>query len=277
VRKKIVYLGGMFAIFAAVAIMIYLGLIDLPSFWTQLAATLIPTALVLGYLAFKTEIDDWINSIKNKKQETFLYNKIKSTMVKTIPTIQEQKLTRIPPSIKNGISHYENRSQLPFYDMISKAEQSIEMSAMTFTISILSHYNILKGILSRKVHITFLLQSPDSSSIATQREIYYGSRDLDEQIRKSLGLLCDLKKEFKDLVIIRLYHSLSKHSITIIDRDNPDKAWIQVESRLVGSDTNSRPIDVAYRKENEAFFNQYSAEYTSLLNDSKPYECRSTF
>jgi hypothetical protein len=159
----------MFAIFAAVAIMIYLGLIDLPSFWTQFAATLRLTALVLGYLAFKTEIDNWINSIKNKKQETALDNKVGFTMVETVPTVQEQKLTRITPSIKNGISHYENRSQLTFYDMISKAEQKIGMSAITFTISMLSHYRILKGILSRKVRITFLLQNPDSSSIATQR------------------------------------------------------------------------------------------------------------
>jgi uncharacterized short protein YbdD (DUF466 family) len=50
----------MFAIFAAVAIMVWQGLIDLPSFWTQLAAGLVSTASVLGYLAFKTEINSWI-------------------------------------------------------------------------------------------------------------------------------------------------------------------------------------------------------------------------
>ena len=57
---------------------------------------------------------------------------------------------------------------------------------------------------------------------------------------------------------IRLYDSLSEHSLVIIDRNNPDKAHLHVENRPVGSDSNSRPIDIIYRKENEDVFNQYT-------------------
>ncbi len=53
----------------------------------------------------------------------------------------------------------------------------------------------------------------------------------------------------------------------------PNKAWIQIESHLPTSDSNSRSISVAYEKDNHTFFNQHSNEYDELLNGSKPYEC----
>lgn len=190
--------------------------------------------------------------------------------------VGETKPLLTQPITNNGIQHYENRSQLPFDEMISKAEQKVEMSAITFRILTLSYYKILRGILSRRVHITFLLLSPESSSISVQREIYHAAYDLEKQIRDSLEELCKLRREFKDLIEIRLYHSLSEHSIIIIDRDNPDKAWIKIESRPVGSDSNSRQSDVAYRKDNQTFFEEHCREYDLLLQHSKRYECHST-
>lgn len=62
----------------------------------------------------------------------------------------------------------------------------------------------------------------------------------------------------------------------IVDRNKRDNAWIHVESRPVGSDSDSRPSDVAYRKENETFFDRYSSEYDVLLNNSELHECNST-
>jgi hypothetical protein len=160
--------------------------------------------------------------------------------------------------------------------MISKVEQTVEMSAITFRILTLSHFRLLRGILSTRVHMTFLLLTPDSSSVSIQREIYHASKDLDQQIRASRKILCKLRKEFGNLVEIRLYDSLSEHSLVIIDKNNADKAHLEVESRPVGSDSNSRPIDIIYRKENEDLFNQYTKEYDILLNNSRSYECAST-
>jgi hypothetical protein len=180
------------------------------------------------------------------------------------------------PSIKDGIYHYQNRTQFPFDEMISRAERNVEMAAITFTITTLSDYNILKGILSRKVRLTCILLNPDSSSLSIQSKIYHRSEDLKEQIQKSLGILCDLKKKFNDLVEIRLYNTISETSIVIIDRGNPEKAWIQAEMRPVGSDSNSRPIDVAYRKDNPVFFDEHLRYYNDLFGLSKHYECHST-
>lgn len=52
----------MTAIFVVVIIMALLGMIHLSDLWTQVAASLLTTALVLGYLAFKPEIDKWLDS-----------------------------------------------------------------------------------------------------------------------------------------------------------------------------------------------------------------------
>jgi len=81
---------------------------------------------------------------------------------------------------------------------------------------------------------------------------------------------------FNDLVEIRLHDSISANSIIIIDRDHPDKAWMQVESHPIGSDSGSRPIKGAFGKDNPGFFNEYLNEYDHLLNGSKIYECRPT-
>jgi len=145
------------------------------------------------------------------------------------------------------------------------------MSAVAFRIMTLNNYNTLKGLLSRKVSITFLLLKPTSK--VDQSMVYHGSKNLKQHILESLEELCELKRQFNDLVDIRLYDAVSAHSIIIIDRDDHDKARIQVELHPTGSDSGSRPINVAYEKDNQAFFYQYSKEYDELLNGSEPYEC----
>jgi hypothetical protein len=217
---------------------------------------------------FKDRIDSWFN----KNDIKISHSPPKKAVIPNV-SIPESKPIVPESRIKNGIQHYENRSQLPFNEMVYKAADSIEMLGITFRIVTYANYDVLKGLLSRKVHITFLLSNPDSSSIDVQKKMYHGSEDLREQIQGSLETLCKLKNEFKDLVEIMLYDSISQHSIIIIDRDDKDNAWIRVESRPVGSDSDSRPSDVTYRKENQTFFDQYSSEYDILLNNSELYKC----
>jgi hypothetical protein len=257
-------------VIAALFTLLPFSIQDLPSGWKF--APIIIAGVILSLTVH--------HSRRNKSNNVKLPIKLRWTQftrARRVPEINlhedNAKKIRPEPSIKNGIQHYENRSQLSFDEMISKAERTVEISAITFRIATLSNYNTLKGILSRKVHLIFLILNPDSTSISIQREIYHGSEDLKEQIQKSLQILCDLKNKFNDSVDIRLYDSISTHSTTIIDRENPDEAWIQVESRPVGSDPNSRPIDVAYRKENTGFFNEHLKEYDILFEASKIYDC----
>jgi hypothetical protein len=130
----------------------------------------------------------------------------------------------------------------------------------------------LKGLVSRKVSITFLLLKPDAK--IDQSTLYHESKDLKQHIEESMEELCKLKRQFGELVDIKLYDSLSEHSIIMIDRDDRDERWMQVELHVIGSDPNSRPIHPAYEKDNQAFFYQHSKEYEKLLNESKPNKCR---
>jgi hypothetical protein len=100
---------------------------------------------------------------------------------------------------------------------------------------------------------------------------------LKELIQKTLDLLCKEKEklplENKGNLIIKTYNSLVSHSIIVIDLDNSANAWIKVEERPVGSDSNSRPSDAAFKKLDEDYFRKSLDQYNTLLNISKESKC----
>jgi hypothetical protein len=282
--RTLIGIASIIAIIIGIILLgILVGGINLADYVTQTAVGL--TLLGFGilywtirpYLARRLDSKIHLSmALKHTKQQ-----ESKGTFIKQggfrlpaeIPQIKQETSTISQPPLIEGKRHYENRSQLPFDEMVYKVERRLEMSAITFRIMTYAYHGVLKRILSRRVHITFLVLNPDSWSTSIQRKIYHGGEDLEDQIQKSLKILCELKKEFNDLVEIKLYDSISQHSIIIIDRDNTDKAWIKVEKRPVGSDSNSRPSDVAYKKDNNGFFTQHLREYDILLGSSKTYEC----
>ena len=60
--------------------------------------------------------------------------------------------------------------------------------------------------------------------------------------------------ESRDWLIIKTYDSLEFESIILIDKDNKDNAWIQVEYRNANSDANSRPSKATFKKCNDDVF-----------------------
>jgi hypothetical protein len=265
-----------FPIIVTVGLVVVLAVGVIEGWWTlSTILNYIPEVILAGIAgawiwAYRDRIENWF------RKETQPHIRITGVSVLKPSDYVKETKPKAPP-VKQGIQHYERRSELPFDEMVSKAETKLEISAITFRITTLNNYKTLKGLLSRRVRIIFLLLNPDSASTVEQGKLYHASKDLKEQIQKSLEELCNLKREFKELVDIRLYDSLSEHSILIIDRDEPDKAWIQVELHPILSDSNSRPINTAYRKDNQAFFYQYSKEYDKLLDKSEQYECPHTF
>jgi hypothetical protein len=69
--------------------------------------------------------------------------------------------------------------------------------------------------------------------------------------------------------------SLESESIVLIDKEDNDNnnAWIKVEYRHVGSDSNSRASDSTFKKNNVEFFDKYMDTYNTLLNNAKLYDC----
>jgi hypothetical protein len=121
------------------------------------------------------------------------------------------------------------------------------------------------------------LLDPDFEHVQTQSNNVYAGSDLRESIQKTLGLLCREKEKLpiddKENLLIKTYNSLVPHSIILIDKDIFDNAWIKIEERPVGSDSNSRPSDTVFRKRDEDFFTKRLHEYQTLFNSSNNYKC----
>lgn len=181
---------------AGVGIVVLVAIMILGIFmdWWPLSSVLlnvIPIFIAGGIIGlfvwgFKDRIDNWFN----KNDIKISHSPPKKAVIPNV-SIPEPKPIVPESRIKNGIRHYENRSQLPFNEMVYKTEEQLEMLAITFRIITYANYDVLRGLLSRKIQITFLLLNPNSSS---------------------LTILCNLKKEFKDLIEIKLYDSISRHS-----------------------------------------------------------------
>jgi hypothetical protein len=250
--QRILLLIAIALTIVAIISLFLIEVINLNEFATQLAVgltLLIP--LPLAY-ALKPEIDKW-NESRKKKQIVVM--------------------TEHPG---NGIKDYTSRSELPYDEMISRASQTVEMSALTFTIITLSKVANLETSLSKGIHITFLLININTSNTQTVSEFFHASDDIKDQIQKSLGQLCKLKAKYKDQITIRLCDAVPQYSITIIDRNDSKRAWIRVEYQIQGRDSDSRPTEAVYKIFDEGFFRQYLEEYDTLLKNSEPYECGST-
>jgi hypothetical protein len=178
--------------------------------------------------------------------------------------------------VVDPIRHYSTRDELRFHLMLSIAHDSVEILASTFTIVTEQYHDELVYVLAKGISFTFLLLDPQSKETRKQRGLYHRSEDLRYQIRNSLKVLCDLKCEFPNNVVIKLYDARAPRSIAIIDRENPDSAWIRVERRELDSVPNSRPSDAWYRREEEGRFDNFLKEYDAVVGKSKDYKCPST-
>jgi hypothetical protein len=199
-----------------------------------------------------------------------IMNKI--TSAQSTPITESTNTILSTPQV-DPIHHYCTWDALPFVDMISIAKSTVEMSAVSFTILTLQHYEAVRSTIARGVKFTLLILDPNSQYVQKQTDLYHATEDLKNQIEKSIIRLCNLQKEYPQDVIIRTYDSLARYSITIIDRANVENAWIRIERRPVGSDSNSRSSDAAYRKYDLGFFDQYMNEYDILFNNSNEYRC----
>jgi len=242
------------------------GGINLTEYVTQLAAGL--TLLILGiiYCTFRPKIDHWVESKTGVKKGLI------PTQITNVGNNIAKEQTDVRVEIE-PVHHYKTRDALPFADMLSIANSTVEMSAVSFTILTLQHYEDVSSAIARGLKFTFLILEPNSQYVGKQTDLYHAAEDLKNQIEKAISRLCNLKKEYPEDVIIRTYDSVARYSITIIDRNDTDNAWARIERRPVGSDSNSRSSEAAYRKNDLGFFNQSKDEYDKILRRSKIYDC----
>jgi hypothetical protein len=262
--RKRIGLSAIGAVLFVIAVLFAAGGVKLSDFTTQLAVGLALLIPLIAAFMIKPEIDSWTNS-RRKHKITAIHE-----------TTSPQEPSDMQASVVDPIRHYSTRDELKFHHMLSIAHDSVEMLASTFTIVTEQYYDELVYVLAKGISFTFLLLDPESKETRKQRGLYHRSEDLRYQIRNSLKVLCDLKCEFPNNVVIKLYDARAPRSIAIIDRENPDSAWIRVERRELDSVPNSRPSDAWYRREEEGRFDNFLKEYDAVVGKSKDYKCPST-
>jgi hypothetical protein len=182
------------------------------------------------------------------------------------------------PSPMRMTGHFPVRSDLRFDRMMSIAKNSVEMSALDFRIVVHQHMSHVRKLIHSGIRVTFLVLDAKSPTVETQARSLHAGADLKASICKTLMLLCkekeSLSRDKRNNLIIKTYDSAASHSIIIIDRDNPNNAWIKVEYRPEGSDSDSRPSEAHYKKDDIGFFSQYCSEYDNILEKSQDYICK---
>ncbi|MFY9796251.1 MAG: hypothetical protein WAJ93_11210 [Candidatus Nitrosopolaris sp.] len=162
---------------------------------------------------------------------------------------------------------YNSRSELPAFDkMLSIAKNTIDMCGLDLRIIVLQYISILT-LVHKDICVTLLLLNPNSEHVKIQSKNFFGAEDLKQTIENSLRLLCKEKEKLppnkRKNLVIRVYDYPPQNGIIVID-DGYDNAWIKVEKRPIGSDSNSRPSDAWYKSYDEARYNQYINEYNRV-------------
>jgi hypothetical protein len=252
--RKRIGLAAIAAVAIVVATLFGFGGVKLTDFITQLAVGLMLIIPAILYFMFKPEIKSLLGPRYHRK---------------TVEQTQQQH--------DEGLKQYGSRSELPpFKEMLAKANVTVDMSGLDFRITLHQYMSNIRDLLYKDIRVTFLLLDPDSKQVDIQSKNFHADQDLKESIQRSIKLLCEKKEKLppskRGNLIIRLYDHESKHGLIITD-EGYDNAWIKVEARPLGSDSNSRPSDAWYRRYDPSRYSQYIHEYNTLFHNSKEYRC----
>ena len=133
----------------------------------------------------------------------------------------------------------------------------MDMVAVTYNGLTVHNMGVIRRSLDKGIRFTILILNPESQFTQIHENMYHAAGNIKEQIKNSIELLYKEKSsnsESHENLIIRKYECLAPHSLTIIDRQDDDKAWIRVEDRPLGSIPEDRPSFTVYKKNDSDFF-----------------------
>jgi hypothetical protein len=244
------------------------------NWWTlnSILLNVIPYFLVTGIIGlfvwgFKKRIDN-----RHSNSKPSLNTLSTNTPIQSQITDGVTKVLGKLDSIEKGIQIYNKRSSLPLDELLAQAQYRIDMLAVTFHSITTIDIQKIKETLYRGVQITFMILDPTSSYAENRQKDFHEGEEVKRHIERSLHVLCkeknNLPHNLRNNLIIKTYHAKIKNSIIIIDNK-----IIKIEQHQTGSSPDSRRNLLAFKNDNNSFFEQYSTEYNNI--DSKDYECPS--
>jgi hypothetical protein len=175
-----------------------------------------------------------------------------------------------PDGFDDGVQIYNSRHRLPLDVLLSEATKRIDMLAITFHEITTSNIKLIEETIYRNVRITFIILKTDSKYTKNRNDDFHEGGEIPHHIERSLDVLCKLKRKvgsnYSDNLIIKTYSTSIDNSIIIIDNK-----LVKAESHVKGSDPNTRQNRLAYRTDNEAFFEQYKNELNGV--EAENYSC----
>gem|GEM_PF-1039207 len=167
-----------------------------------------------------------------------------------------------------GLKQFKSRSELPpFKAMLSKANVTVDMTGLDLRIVVHQYMSDIKTLIYKDIRVTLYLLDPESKQVEIQSKSFHAVEDLKPSIQKSIRLLCEEKEKLppymRGNLIIRLYDYPPQRGIIITD-DGHENAWIKVEARPLGSDSNSRPSEAWYRSYDPARYAQFVNELKTI-------------
>jgi hypothetical protein len=262
--EKVGWISGTIA---ALSTLLPFSIQDMPAGWKF--APIVVAGVILSLTAY--------HSKRSKRRKILPSSPVVSTDTSSISikpaqeSGSEESLAQI-----EGLKQYKSRSELPFKEMLSKANVTVDMAGLDFRIVVHQYMSDIRMLIHKDIRVTFLILDPDSEQVPILSKSFHAVEDLKTSIQKSIRLLCEerekLPPNMRGNLIIRLYDYQPEHGIIMID-DGHENAWIKVEARPLGSDSNSRPSEAWYNGYDPARYNQYRHEYDTLFHNSKEYRC----
>lgn len=210
-------------------------------------------ASILGYALF-------LQLRRKLSQRTITVTK---EMSEPNPPLPVSKVLGNPDSVDNGVQVFNRRSHLPFDEFLAEADQRVDMIAVTFHCVTTSHIGLIEDTIYRGIRVTFLILDPNSRYAENRKTDFHEGEEVKHHIERSLHVLCELKKrlkdEYRDNLVIKTYDDTINESITIIDNK-----LIKIEKHQKGSDSDSRPNELAFNNDNQSFFQRYSQSYQKI-------------
>lgn len=259
-RRLILTIISLIVLGIAIVILFLKTTIDMADFFTQLAVGLTLLLPIIGYWGFKPYIDRFLEKRKNSLDSNKLIE-------------ESNEINLGHPIFENNIYHYKSREELPkFSDLTNYATESVDICALTSTLMILQHSDVIKKSIRKGIKFTFLLFDKHSEHLDTYKKILENSEDLENQITTSMKRLCKMKKQLgSSNIIIKTYNSFEKIGTIIVDKNN-DRAIIKIEEYNM-SNPNMRRNEIVFKRDNPDYYQSCLDNYNNLLEKSNNYNC----
>lgn len=165
-----------------------------------------------------------------------------------------------------GVRHYSERSHLPTFDDIFAESKSIHILGQNLLNTLRANPEPIEKVVRKEKDINLYLLKPNS--VFFRKQIDPTVTNINNDMRAGFENLTKLRNKLGSPPNLHLwqYDADCFHSFVIIDPENNERAWIQIEDYPLGSYTAKRPNHIGTRKRTPDFWKKYYSEFATVTS-----------